>query len=208
MQVRGPQRYNKLYLVTISKSWKGLHEHLMDHALLKACMEELDLAGYSYKLPKGTVFSDAENYSAAVAAGGDAAVATGSDSCVASCSRGAAYRGVSVLSSAHTALAHARETPRHSRRPEAATERHQLPATGATPRAAVHVALAQDKCEADASLVLLQHMDKARRERRGGGRTRGAFALSSVIGARLELRVAAAAATPKAMMLGSTPRRL
>ena len=71
VQVRGPQRYNKLYKVTLSKSWHGLHEHLMDHALLKACMDELEHSGYSYKLPKGTVFSDAENYSAAIAAAGE-----------------------------------------------------------------------------------------------------------------------------------------
>ena len=69
--VRTPQRDNKLYLVTISKSWQGLHEHLMDHALLKTCVDELEQAGFSFKLPKGTIFSDAENYKAAIDAGGD-----------------------------------------------------------------------------------------------------------------------------------------
>ena len=48
--VRTPQRDNKLYLVTLSKSWQGLHEHLMDHALLKTCMDELEQAGYPFKL--------------------------------------------------------------------------------------------------------------------------------------------------------------
>ena len=36
----------------------------MGHALLKACVDELDQAGHSYNLPSGsTVFVNAENYS-------------------------------------------------------------------------------------------------------------------------------------------------
>ena len=69
VRVRTPQRDKKLYLVTISKSWQGLHDHLMDHALLKTCVDELEQAGFSFKLPKGTIFSDAENYKAVIDAG-------------------------------------------------------------------------------------------------------------------------------------------
>ena len=43
----------------------------MNHALLKACADELEDSGHSYKLPRGTILSDAVNYNAAVAAGGD-----------------------------------------------------------------------------------------------------------------------------------------
>ena len=45
----------------------------MKHALLKACVDDLEHAGFSYTLPKGTIFSDAGNYNAAIAAGGDIA---------------------------------------------------------------------------------------------------------------------------------------
>jgi len=72
VSIRAPARHNKLYLVTVSKSWGGLHAHLVDHALLQACVDELERAGYSSKLPNGAaVFTDAENYKAAIAAAGD-----------------------------------------------------------------------------------------------------------------------------------------
>ena len=69
--VRAPKRLEKLYLVNVYRPWEGLHDHLMDHALLKHCAEELEQAGYSYKLPTGgATFSDAETFEAAVAAAG------------------------------------------------------------------------------------------------------------------------------------------
>jgi 23S rRNA pseudoU1915 N3-methylase RlmH len=64
-------RNTKLFLVTLSKSWRGLHIHLTSHALLQACKDELEDAGYPSKLATGSaVFTDPENYSAANAKGG------------------------------------------------------------------------------------------------------------------------------------------
>ena len=64
-------RNTKLFLVTLSKSWRGLHIHLTSHALLQACKDELEDAGYPSKLATGSaVFTDPENYSAAIAKGG------------------------------------------------------------------------------------------------------------------------------------------
>ena len=63
------RRKLKLFRVTVYKSWEGLHDHLMDHALLRVCADEIKLAGYSFKLPNGSAaFSDPENYRDAIAA--------------------------------------------------------------------------------------------------------------------------------------------
>ena len=44
----------------------------MGHALLKACADDLEHAGHSYKLPTGsTIFVDAENYTDATNAASD-----------------------------------------------------------------------------------------------------------------------------------------
>ena len=43
-----PLRCTKLYKVTVSKSGHGLHDHLLDHASLRACKDELERAGFSY----------------------------------------------------------------------------------------------------------------------------------------------------------------
>ena len=72
VHVRGPQRKNKHFVVTLWKSWRGLDDHLMGHASLKACAVELEHAGHSFKLPTGsTVFVDAENYDDATDAARD-----------------------------------------------------------------------------------------------------------------------------------------
>ena len=66
------RRHTKLFLVTLSKSWRGLDDHLMGHALLKACADKLEQAGHSHKLPSGSmVFVNAENYAAATDAASD-----------------------------------------------------------------------------------------------------------------------------------------
>jgi hypothetical protein len=69
---RAPRRKNKLFKVTVSKAWRGLHEHLMNHALLNACVDELDQAGKPSKLPTGSlIFSEPDNYTAAIESGGE-----------------------------------------------------------------------------------------------------------------------------------------
>ena len=69
---RAPRRKNKLFKVTVSRAWNGLHDHLMHHALLRYCADELGDAGKPSKLPTGgLVLLEPENYSAALAAGGE-----------------------------------------------------------------------------------------------------------------------------------------
>ena len=69
---RAAARHNKLYRLTVSKSWSGFHAHVTNDALLQACVHELERSGYPSKLPNGgAVFTDAENYTAAIAAAGD-----------------------------------------------------------------------------------------------------------------------------------------
>jgi hypothetical protein len=67
-----PLRLTKLYKVKVTKSWPGLHDHLLAHAALQACVDKLENAGYSYQVPTGgAVFTDEEKYTAALVAGGE-----------------------------------------------------------------------------------------------------------------------------------------
>jgi hypothetical protein len=62
-----PKRKEKLFLVTLTQSWRGLREHLMGHALLEHCAEELNNAGL-FNPPVGVVFTLPEHYRDSIAA--------------------------------------------------------------------------------------------------------------------------------------------
>jgi hypothetical protein len=64
-----PTRPEKLYLVGLSRAPRGLHRHMLEHAILQACAEDLNNAGRLVTLPTGgAIFVSPEHYIAALAA--------------------------------------------------------------------------------------------------------------------------------------------